>query len=382
MAHLHTVLVVSVLGQTLTLPELMERHKAGRMAVMQVYGEAEYYKNYRSNQPQLITQMRYAFDPERRRFFQKSWISPKGARPDTPPDLLKDCFEDSSHCYVLRARNIAELPRVLPKDFNQQEKQFQFQAFQVPSGAWPQRFEYIDEHALRAFVVLPIATKTNPSQRYSRYLEELVVLATRSHLRRKNAHVWEVTLYFEDPSTPTKLVFELDEQYNYAVTKQTTILLDSSGKPRSKQIREVKAFYREEDAFWPREIVNYFAGSEESANRLVVRKLVLNRPLPKEAFDFSIPKNAVVLRLDVPQPEIKEALVFGLGNRPVKVMTREQFAAAITPQMTTSPSGRTLWPVVATLGLLVLAGGLALWWRRAASVGSEKSTSENRGAAE
>jgi len=132
-------------------------------------------------------------------------------------------------------------------------------------------------------------------------------------------------------------------------------------------------FVRQNGAFWPGRVEETISSHEQSKKTtatvaFVFSEIVLNDNIPEKFFNFRFPEGLVVDELGESRNPIRFHL-YGKNNQVARTFTPEEYRqyqrkqAGLPPEPQT-PKEKTFWPLVATLGLLALALGLALLWRR------------------
>ncbi len=163
-------------------------------------------------------------------------------------------------------------------------------------------------------------------------------------------------------------------------------IVEKPNGAKSSIIRTVaRDFVRRNGALWPGRVAKMMTmknGPEQTdeAITFVFSEVLLNEPVPEKFFDFRFPKGLAVDETGE-SGELVRVHLYGENNQVARSFTPKEYEEYLRrkrglPPGPQPPQKPALWPVVATLGLLVLAGGLALWWRRAAGAAptGEEST--------
>ena len=175
------------------------------------------------------------------------------------------------------------------------------------------------------------------------------------------------------PEGKEQFILWLEPRAGFLICRIETTYQDPSQSWRS--VSYAREFYNRNGVYWPKEVVSQLTHNNVSLGTVkwIFERVFLNEPLPEECFDFRFPQGALVVETQG-SSKLTRVYLYGENNQVARSFSPEEFQEYLhrkrgLPPGPQPPQKPALWPVVATLGLLVLAGGLALWWRRAARRG-------------
>ncbi len=364
------MLSLDATGQPNQLSQLLQRHANARQSVLQLYVEVHVYDPTRKR---LLFTRRFAIDPERSR--HTTYTAPALVQqlgyPQQVETTLIEHYADGKNCFFLQTANTENFPAILPPDQKEQRHKHFFQ------GA---RTDYLPHkvESKRLLEISALRKLTSYCQdigvRGDLYLEDLIRRSDQVKLL-SNGRIEVHLSSGEGMVHRERKVIQLDLQNDYAIREVRTWAWNAKGQFLVESSAKVLTFQRVNGVVWPKEIETV-ERRPNSTRKLVTKftRIVINQPLPPEAFDFRIPENAVIVHYDPDTNETKQVLIYGKNNQVARTFTPEEYNEYLQQKEGLGPGPHpaengTLWPVVATLGLLVLAGGLALGWRRAARRG-------------
>ena len=372
------LLIVAVVGVNADhIDYLLRRHAEARSAVMQVYAVAETYDTQKGT---LLFRRRYAMDQKRSRLAE-FWapdfvnIDPSLRRFER---MVVDYYTDGKFCYHLNMHDVDAFPVSLSaKQSIQRRIPFTGMRCDFHPGVFSLWKDILDVRSLRKLSSFCLAS----AQGSRLYLEELIPHCERVKLRDKVS----LELYFSSRKGNVRrerILVCFDPEHDYAIRKIHSTCWGAGGEVVQDSKNTVSKFVRINGVCWPVRIEWVARAPDFSrAWHTMFSEVVINQPLPPEAFDFRIPENAVIMHYDPDTNETKQVLIYGKNNQVARTFTPEEYNEYLQQKVGLGPGPHpaengALWPVVATLGLLVLAGGLALWWRRAAGAAptEEEST--------
>ncbi len=350
------------------IPSLVQRHVDGRNAVLQVYVEAS---TYDARGPTLLYRTRFAVAPEQLRVVDI--VTPNLTQRESHPTLnseLRDFYANGKFCFSLRFGNTNTAPSVLPPDQYQQSRRHLFTGARTvfhPKVISPQK-TVIEIRSMRKVSLLSFELEGQNSF----YLEELVAKCNETN--RLDDYTLEFNIH-----SPTgnirreRVVVKLDPQNSYAICDIRSWTWDSRGNLHVETHQFVDGFVKVNGASWPKKTVTIWKHSNNTRKMYTeFNNIIINQPLPQKAFDFRIPENAILVHYDPDTLQTTEVLVYGKNNQIVQTFTPEQYRQHLL-QKYGNTQGWTrssiAWPLLATLGLIAVGTGLALWWRRVAQAG-------------
>ncbi len=378
MGVLLTLLAVS---QAASAEEVVQRHAENRRAVLQLHVVVRAHRGQDENPPFFLR--RIAYSPTRARvhslILDRTLLNPpRSASSANESDRggdasanelskeIRDTYYDGKHRFDLLVGNRDSVPGEVPEDFTSQRKQFLLRAHrkEADGQARNEVVRQLDAMALRT--VSSFLAAQEPL-----YLEELYrkhppssVTFDKENWRLK----FDITAKEHPQISRETIVVFLSPQQDFAITKLHHQAWSESGKQIWNAEVTVVSFQQRSGVWFPREVVYKARDSQrEHFFRYLFSELFINERLPKSAFDFSIPENGFVFHVDDQWQPI-QVLQYGKRNQVVRSMSIEEFGRVVQQQEGAAPpqapKNQTAWPLVATLGLLVLAAGLALLWRR------------------
>jgi len=358
---------------------LLRRHADARKAIMQVYVVAETYDVEKET---LLFRRRFAVAPERSRLEEFTTSSLLKLDPSLKfRKQVIDYYADGKHCFFLQVRNKDAFPKSLPPGQADQRRMFSFVGHRSdyhPKGAPAQ--EVLDVRALRKLTSLCLRNSGKPNYYY---LEELIPRCEK--VRLLDDFTLELLLSSQEGDVRRERIeVQLDPQQDYAIREIRVHAWDVHGKQIADIRFTVSKFVRINGVSWPARVDRVARSSGTVRKRYTkFSRIVINRPLPPEAFNFRIPENAVIPHYDPVTMQTTRVLIYGKNNQVVRTFTPEEYRqylrkqAGLPPEPQT-PKEKTFWPLVATLALLALALGLALLWRRTGRTAPPGKALENR----
>ncbi len=171
------------------------------------------------------------------------------------------------------------------------------------------------------------------------------------------------------PEVKESFTLWLEPSAGFLISRIETAYQDLAHSWRSTSY--VEGFYSRNGAYWPKKVVSQLFHNNVSLGTVewVFERVLLNEPLPEGCFEFRFPQGAWVAETQGDEKIVRFRL-YGENNQVVRTFTPEEYRQyrrkrARLPPEPRAAEERTAWPLVATLGLLALAVGLALLWRRA-----------------
>jgi len=366
--------------QAASAEEIIQRHAENRQAILHLHVVIRAYFRQDEN-PAFIR--RIAYSPARARvhsiIYDRTLLNPprsdssangSNSRGDSSVNELnkeiRDVYYDGKHRFDLLVGNRDSVPEEAPEDFTSQYKQLLLRAQRKEAGgeARNEVKKQLDVMALRT--VSSFLAAQGPL-----YLEELCRRHPPSMVTFDKGN-WKLEFDITTKGHPqisreTVVVF-LSPQHDFTITKLHHQAWSETGKQIWNAEISVASFQQRSGIWFPREVV-YKAWDTQKQHffRYLFSDLFINERLPRTAFDFSIPENGFVFHVD-DQWQPTQVLQYGKQNQVTRSMSIEEFRRIIQQQEGVTPprapKNQTLWPLVATLGLLALALGLALLWRR------------------
>jgi hypothetical protein len=248
--------------------------------------------------------------------------------------IFNDSFFDGTRVSMLSGWNPHDPPKITPR--SQQRVRAAIQPTSEFEDGTRSALDF-----LFAFRLMGAQSKDGTQFDEIRTLEKLVAQSPKVDLRVEPPAGKQGTLIVltvaapgvgDDPPNGNYFVIVLDPAVNYMVRRveghNLKFPLTLPGRGRVKQHavfeREVTRFRNfGEGAFFPVEVqertIQQSTHTVVSKARIVATTIVVNQPLPKDAFDFRFPNNAVVTKvLDNNRSKAAEAWLWGPDNKPAK----------------------------------------------------------------